>query len=191
MSPARHCFWINETQDPAEHGGYVPSAIVEGEAGHAPLLGNGTGAAPWVWGTTLEAAQARCTAENARLGLTTRDVVDIRISSMRASLASGTPAPRQEKIAIMPESAAKLGSVFAARVRWSRPDDDPDVESAVSVRPPGGPVSPAWNWSYWLETEQAANEAAGHVGDVAEYDFQVIYAPGRDQYAVLTDFRSR
>lgn len=185
----RLCFWISETQDPATHGGYVPSLIVENEAGHTPLLGNGTAAAPYVWGVTLAAAQAVCEAENARLGLTPRDALDIRISSMRASRAptADQGGGRQSKIRITPGTAVTVGPVLAARVRWSRPDGDPAVESAVSIRPPGGHVSPHWRWSYWLNSEQAAHRAADHVSGVAEHDFQVIHDPARGQYAVLTD----
>ncbi len=185
----RHCFWIDETQDPDVHGGYVPSVVTEGEAGHSPLLGKGTAAAPWIWGATLVAAQAVCEAENTRLGLTPKDVLAIRMSSMLVSrtVVLGKSGRRRSKITITPDVVAALGSVFAARVRWNRADSDPDVEAAVSVRPVGGPVSPGWRWSYWLDSEQAAYRAAGHVSGVAEHDFQVIYDPARKQYAVLTD----
>jgi hypothetical protein len=84
---------------------------------------------------------------------------------------------------------ATLGSVFAARIRWSRADGDSHVESAVSVRPADGAVSPGWRWSYWLDSEKAANQAADWVGGVADWDFQVIYDLAREQYAVLTDKR--
>lgn len=187
----RRCYWINEAQDPGVHGGYVPSVVVEGEAGHTPLLGDGTAAAPWVWGATLEAAQAACEATNARLGLTPGDVLAIRMSSMLASQTqvAGKGTWRRRKVTITPDTVATLGPVFAARITWSRADDDPDVESALSVRPAGEAVSPGWRWSYWLDSEKAADQAADYVGGVAEHDFEVIYDPAREQYAVLTDKR--
>ena len=158
----RRCYWINEAQDPRKHGGYVPSMVGEHEVGHTPLLGNGTSAAPWVWGATLEAAQAACEAANAKLGLTPKDVLDIRISSLLASRPeqAGHGMTACRKIRIAPDTVAILGPVFAARIRWSRADGDPAVESAVSVRPAGEAVGAGWRWSYWLDSDHAASQAA-------------------------------
>lgn len=77
------CYTIPETQDPAKHGGYVPSMVFRGKPGHAPLTGRGEGSLPWVWGSTLEEAQAICAEQNARIGITERDEMQIVLSSFR------------------------------------------------------------------------------------------------------------
>ncbi len=77
------CYHIMPTQDPTKHGGYVPSLIVRGQKGHCPMLGRGELAMPWVWGKTLEEAEAACEAYNTkRLGLDSETVNDIILSSM-------------------------------------------------------------------------------------------------------------
>jgi hypothetical protein len=82
----RKCFYIDPTQDPAEHGGYVPSLVVENEAGHSPLAGNTRSlTAPWVWGQDLATAERVCTQANAvTYGLSPTDVNEIIFSSMTA-----------------------------------------------------------------------------------------------------------
>lgn len=86
---ARKCYWIDPTQVPDE-GGYVPSLVVEGEAGHSPMRGDAsTFQAPWYWGKTL--AEANATAERTNLedfGLDKDEVFEIIFSSMRASSSS-------------------------------------------------------------------------------------------------------
>lgn len=79
----RFCYYISPSQNPETHGGYVPSLVNENEAGYSPMLGNGAGARPWVWGKTLPEAEAVCAKANADLGLSDRDVTVIIASSMR------------------------------------------------------------------------------------------------------------
>jgi len=76
------CYWISETQDPAKHGGYVPSRVDWNVLGHWPMTGRGEGSAPWVWGKTLAEAQEVCRKANADMGLSDRDVDRILCSSM-------------------------------------------------------------------------------------------------------------
>ncbi len=84
--PPRYCYYIPATQDPTPHGGYVPSLVTENDPGHSPMLGRGTGSAPWVWGQTLAEAEATCAAYNReQLKLTEAEVDQIVASSMRAS----------------------------------------------------------------------------------------------------------
>jgi hypothetical protein len=63
---SRQCYTIPPTQNPAVHGGYVPSLVVEGKSGHCPMTGRGEHSMPWVWGKTLEEAEATCAAFNIR-----------------------------------------------------------------------------------------------------------------------------
>lgn len=77
---ARKCFYIPIEQ--FDDNGYIPSVVTEGEPGHAPLTGNGKFASPWYWGKTYEAATEFAAKENAFLGLTPEDVLDIIGSSM-------------------------------------------------------------------------------------------------------------
>jgi hypothetical protein len=79
----RTCFYI--PVDQFDNDGYIPSVVTEGEAGHAPLTGNGPCAQPWHWGATYEEAKATCERENARLGITPEEAVEIVASSMATS----------------------------------------------------------------------------------------------------------
>lgn len=89
MSEPRKCFWI--PAEPHDENGYVPSMVVEGQGGHAPLAGRDEFATPWYWGKTREAAQVIADRENAKLGLSERAVLDIVLSSVAASrLAAGS-----------------------------------------------------------------------------------------------------
>ena len=82
----RRCYYINPSQDPDKHGGYVPSLVTENEAGHAPLLGDGHPISqPWVWGDTLDKAEKHAAKKNADKGLSKQDVRKIIYSSMSAS----------------------------------------------------------------------------------------------------------
>lgn len=76
-----YCYYIPE-QDITEYGGYVPALVVEDASGYYPMLGNGIGALPWVWGATKEGAEALAAQQNAKLGLTPERVDEILISSM-------------------------------------------------------------------------------------------------------------
>jgi hypothetical protein len=79
----RICFYV--PPDAYVDGkGFVPSVVTEGEAGHAPLAGNGEFAQPYYWGTTYDEAKAHAEAENTKLGLTPDDVSAIILSSMSA-----------------------------------------------------------------------------------------------------------
>ena len=87
----RRCYYISPTQDPEVYGGYVPSLVTEDEAGHAPLIGNGDPLSqPWVWGKTLDEAEAFAAEKNTRKGLSEDDVDNIIASSMRAQYARGS-----------------------------------------------------------------------------------------------------
>ncbi len=77
------CYYINPSQDPELHGGYVPSIVEANTPGHSPLTGDpAKHQAPWVWGKTLEQAEKTATAHNAKLGLSEGDVVRMVASSM-------------------------------------------------------------------------------------------------------------
>lgn len=81
----RWCLYVDAGQDPAVHGGFVPSRVVENEAGHSPLLGNGPHAAPWIFGGDYKSAAKMADDYNRdKLGLTREQVDDIVISSMTA-----------------------------------------------------------------------------------------------------------
>lgn len=80
----RWCYYVPECQDPAKHGGYVPSMVEENEPGHSPMLGNGPGSAPWVWGKTIEEARLVCAQVNTRMGVSEEEASKIVVSSMRA-----------------------------------------------------------------------------------------------------------
>jgi hypothetical protein len=73
------CWWINESQDPEVHGGFIPSQVTEDTPDHVPCPHKGS------WGATLAEAKAECAIENERLGLTAERVLEIRVSSMRVS----------------------------------------------------------------------------------------------------------
>ncbi len=83
----KKCYYINPTQDPDKHGGYVPSLVKEGEAGHQPFTGDGSPMAePWIWGKTLEKAEKACDQMNLkRFNLTPVEADEIIASSMRVS----------------------------------------------------------------------------------------------------------
>ena len=79
----RACYWISECQDPKEHGGYVPSMVLEGVLGHTPMTGDPKKLqAPWVWGKTFEDAKAACKAQNKQMGYSDADVNRIVAASM-------------------------------------------------------------------------------------------------------------
>lgn len=78
----RKCFWIAGVE---ADGGFVPSLVIEGQAGHQPMLG-GEGQAPWVWGKTLEEARRVCAEVNrSRFGLSRAEAAEIVASSFAAS----------------------------------------------------------------------------------------------------------
>lgn len=78
----RYAFWINEAQEAGPRG-HIPSVVFEGVSGHYPMVGQGELAQPWYWGDTATAKDI-ARRENAKLGLTSDDVLDIITSSMFA-----------------------------------------------------------------------------------------------------------
>lgn len=67
-----------------KQGGYMPSLVIEGVPGHAPLNGgNHEFALPWVWGPTLEDAEEKCKVLNEQLGLTESVVMDLILKSFK------------------------------------------------------------------------------------------------------------
>lgn len=84
LERGKYCFWINETQDPSVHGGYVPSLVVENDPGHYPMIGDPRQhQAPWVWGD-LETAQRLAKEHNESMGINEERAMQIVASSMRA-----------------------------------------------------------------------------------------------------------
>ncbi len=82
MLEAGHfCYYVPEDQEPEPKLGYIPSVVVEGDAGHYPCMGNGPLATPWYWGNL---AQARDIAseQNAAMELSEEDVHRILASSI-------------------------------------------------------------------------------------------------------------
>lgn len=82
---ARFCY-IADHNCMQDENGIVPSAVFENTPGHYPMLGNGPHAAPWYWGTTVEAASAIARHANAERGLSEDDVKAITLSSVLASI---------------------------------------------------------------------------------------------------------
>jgi len=89
MTKQRQCYYIDASQDPADHGGYVPSLVIENENGHRPMTGRGRFSEAWVWGSTLEKAQVVCISANAERGVTEADAWEIIGSSMGAEAEGG------------------------------------------------------------------------------------------------------
>ena len=80
----RHCYFIPKSQDPTKTGGFVPAVVFEGQSGYFMLTGRDKFSMPWVFGKTLDEAEKTADSYNAdRLNLTTDDVNDIILSSMR------------------------------------------------------------------------------------------------------------
>ena len=82
---ARSCYWISPSQDPSIYGGFVPSIVYENEDGHFPLVGNGKGSAPYIWGNTLEKAEAVAKSANTRRGISEEEANEILLLSFRAA----------------------------------------------------------------------------------------------------------
>lgn len=78
----RLCYYIDPTQDPTTHGGFVPSAVWEKESGHNPLVGSDDFAQPWIWGETLADAEGVADKLNREHGLSPKDVAQIISRSM-------------------------------------------------------------------------------------------------------------
>lgn len=82
MPDKRFCYFIPVDAEQAP-GGFIPSAVHEGESGHAPMKGK-PDQAPWVWGPSREEAEATARHMNERMDLTNEDVDLIIASSMGA-----------------------------------------------------------------------------------------------------------
>lgn len=76
---SRYCFHADESFTDAATGKFIIAKITEGEPGYEVASAN--------W-DTVEAAQAAARMDNAKLGLTEQDVLDIRASSMAAHIAA-------------------------------------------------------------------------------------------------------
>ncbi len=82
----RQCFVILATQ--CDEHGYIPSLVVENEAGHSPMTGRGEFATPWYWGKTLDRAEAVCARFNKdRYGISEDTAWRIVASSMHGRAA--------------------------------------------------------------------------------------------------------
>ena len=81
----RQCFAI--FPDQFDEGGFIPSLVTEGEAGHQPLRGHGRLSTPWYWGVDYETAKRVCEKANADdFGLTPEQVQEIVHSSIAAQI---------------------------------------------------------------------------------------------------------
>lgn len=82
----RQCYWISGLDMDKEQTGYIPALVVENEPGYSLMAGNGPFAAPWIWGATLDQAEAVCQRVNReRFYLEPDETNEIVISSMNAS----------------------------------------------------------------------------------------------------------
>ena len=80
----RQCLTI--LPDQFDRLGFIPSLVLEGEAGHFPMSG-GPGQEPWHFGLSFVEAEAICANYNARAyGLSPQDCDEIVASSMFATL---------------------------------------------------------------------------------------------------------
>ena len=82
---SRQCFYISPLEYD-EGRGFVPSLVVENEAGHSPMRGRTTDQEPWYWGDTLERANEVCDRVNLqRYNISPKTAMRIVASSMRVS----------------------------------------------------------------------------------------------------------
>lgn len=79
----RRCLWLDETSN-RDGRGFVPSIVVENEAGHSPLAPN-TPLGPVLLGPTYSDAVQIIDAVNASVDISHTDMLDIVMSSMAAS----------------------------------------------------------------------------------------------------------
>ncbi len=81
----RRCYYISPMQYD-EGRGFVPSLVIEHEAGHSPMRGRGEFAEPWYWGKTMDRAKEVCDRYNLdHFGLSRKQTLRIVASSMAAS----------------------------------------------------------------------------------------------------------
>lgn len=80
----RQCMYIDETQEPTARG-YVPALVTEGVGGFRLMSGR-DGAAPWVWGPSLDDAKRTAEKYNADHGVTKVEAIKIVMSSMSVGL---------------------------------------------------------------------------------------------------------
>lgn len=83
LATRRWCYTIVEPQNPKEHGGYVPSLVIEGISGHRPMSGDARDMrAAWVWGKTPEEAKAVCRKYNQSRGIDEETETRIVLSTL-------------------------------------------------------------------------------------------------------------
>jgi len=80
--PGRWCYAIMVGQ--TSEGQYVPSVVVENEAGHSPMLGRGEFSVPWRWGSDYDKAKEIAAQANEAIGISPEDASAIVASSIRA-----------------------------------------------------------------------------------------------------------
>jgi len=88
----RWCYYVTGMHRDEAGGteGFIPSKVTEGEPGHQLMKGDPEQMqAPWVWGPSLETAQATADSMNQRMGITKEDSAKIVASSMVASNLEG------------------------------------------------------------------------------------------------------
>lgn len=82
----RQCYWISGLDMDADQTGFIPALVVENEPGYSLMAGNGPFASPWLWGSTLDKAEAVCQQVNRETYYLEPDEAnEIVISSMNAS----------------------------------------------------------------------------------------------------------
>lgn len=126
MSAARKVYWIDPTQDPAEHGGFVPSVVTEGDPDHVPMLGTGAAARPWIWGTDLETAKQAADKANADLGIAADEARTIVARSMALARSTQREDPRLELL-------RSLLALMERRNDVSTEDQDAALEWAIKT----------------------------------------------------------
>ncbi len=83
LEPGHFCYYVPEDQEPDPKLGYMPSVVIEGDAGHYPCLGGSPFAAPRYWGD-LDQARDIASEQNAAMELTQEDVRRIMETSIFA-----------------------------------------------------------------------------------------------------------
>lgn len=81
---ARWCYYVPSDSN-YDGNGFVPSLVVEGVAGHVPMMGRGEAAQPWYFGDTYEQAKRTCERVNRDRGISPLEADAIVASSMRHS----------------------------------------------------------------------------------------------------------
>jgi len=83
VTEPRRCYYI--PFDQSDEHGFIPSLVVENEAGHSPMIGRDALSTPWYWGKTIERAKEVCARYNKQhFGITQATADRIVASSMFA-----------------------------------------------------------------------------------------------------------